>query len=150
MPPLLTYSSFLSSFCMWLTLFRSWLPFFNIGLHFPIFVSVPLPSTSSSLSSLIQSCHFDAQVTSLVRSCFTPLRPLPKNQPISSPGREKVIQAFSFSRLDYCNALHSGIRKNSFHRLQMIQNAAAGLKQLGTNRRGHITMSGVHSLLFVV
>ena len=35
--------------------------------------------------------------------------------------------AFVFSRLDYCNALFSGLPKKSTDRLQLMQNAAARL-----------------------
>ncbi|KAF7649266.1 hypothetical protein LDENG_00144190, partial [Lucifuga dentata] len=48
------------------------------------------------------------------------------------------VHAFISSRLDYCNALYSGISKRNIHRLQLIQNAAAQV--LTQSRRSdHIT-----------
>ena len=41
-------------------------------------------------------------------------------------------------RLDFCNALYSGISKGAIHRLQLVQNAAARLIT-GTRRSEHIT-----------
>ena len=51
---------------------------------------------------------------------------------------EKIIHAFIFSRLDYCNSLLSGITQKSLFRLQLVQNAAARLLT-GFNRQHHIT-----------
>ena len=52
--------------------------------------------------------------------------------------RPKVINALISSRLDYCNALYSNINKQSIHRLQLVQNAAARLIT-GTRKSEHIT-----------
>ncbi len=69
---------------------------------------------------------FDAQVTKVLQSCFSQLRQLTKLKSIlSRSDLEKVIHAFITSRLDYCNALYSGISKRNIQRLQLIQNAAA-------------------------
>ncbi len=52
----------------------------------------------------------DVQVTKVVQSCFAQLRQLTKIKSFLSPADlEKVIRAFISSRLDYCNALYSGI-----------------------------------------
>ena len=51
---------------------------------------------------------------------------------------EKVIHAFISSRLDYCNALYSGISMQNIQRLQLIQNAAARFFTR-TKRCDHIT-----------
>lgn len=48
---------------------------------------------------------------------------------------KKVIHAFLFTRLDYCNSLYVGIIN---HRFQLVQNAAASLLT-GTHKRDHIT-----------
>ena len=49
-----------------------------------------------------------------------------------------LVQSFITCRLDYCNALFSGITDCLFRRLQSVQNAAARLVT-GTRRRDHIT-----------
>ncbi len=38
---------------------------------------------------------------------------------------EKLINTFVFSRIDYCNALLTGVSKSTLNRLQYVQNAAA-------------------------
>ena len=82
---------------------------------------------------------FDHQVTKVVQCCFIQLRQLAKVRPfLTTPDLEKVIHAFISSRLDYCNALYSGISKHNIHRLQLIQNAAARLLTR-TKRTDHIT-----------
>ena len=109
---------------------------------------------SSSLGALSNSVHkearnlgvifdselsFDTQVTKVLQSCFAQLRQLTKIKPfLSHTDLEKVIHAFIFSRLDYCNALYSGISKRNIQRLQSIQNAAARFLT-GTKRSDHIT-----------
>ncbi len=57
---------------------------------------------------------------------------------LSRKDLEKVIHAFIFSRLDYCNSLYYGVQDKSLGRLQLIQNAAARLLT-GTRKYEHIT-----------
>ncbi len=38
---------------------------------------------------------------------------------------KKLIHAFIFSLIDYCNAVYTGLPKGSIVKLQLIQNAAA-------------------------
>ncbi|KAF7645912.1 hypothetical protein LDENG_00196260 [Lucifuga dentata] len=82
---------------------------------------------------------FDAQVTRVTQSCFFQRRQITKIKSfLNFKDVEKVIHAFISSRLDYCNALYSGISKRNIHRLQLIQNAAA--RVLTRSRRSdHIT-----------
>uniref|UniRef100_A0A667WJC6 Reverse transcriptase domain-containing protein n=1 Tax=Myripristis murdjan TaxID=586833 RepID=A0A667WJC6_9TELE len=81
----------------------------------------------------------DAQVTKVVQTCFATLRQLSKIRPFLSPALlEIIIHALISSRLDYCNALYSGISQHNIHRLQLIQNAAARLLT-HTRRSDHIT-----------
>ncbi len=71
---------------------------------------------------------FDVQVTKVVQACFAQLRQLTKIKSFFSVADlQKVIHAFISSRLDYCNALYSGISQRNLQRLQLIQNAAAWL-----------------------
>ena len=75
----------------------------------------------------------------VVQPCFGQLRQLTRiHSFLSSTDLEKVVHAFISSRLDYCNALYSGISKGNIRRLQLIQNAAARLLT-GTKRSDHIS-----------
>ena len=57
---------------------------------------------------------------------------------VSLNDAKTLINAFVFSRLDYCNALFSGLPKKSTDRLQLVQNAAARVLTR-TKMREHIT-----------
>ncbi|KAF7667099.1 hypothetical protein LDENG_00076430, partial [Lucifuga dentata] len=82
-----------------------------------------------NLRVIFDSClSFNVQVTKVVQSCFFQLRLIFKVRPfLSFSDLEKVIHAFITSRLNYCNALYSGISKGNIHRLHLIQNSAARL-----------------------
>ncbi|XP_055499399.1 uncharacterized protein LOC129701965 [Leucoraja erinacea] len=81
----------------------------------------------------------DKQIGAVVKSSFFHLRKLAKVKPILERQHfETVIHAFISSRLDYCNALYSGVSRASLARLQLVQNAAARLLT-GTRKREHIT-----------
>lgn len=43
------------------------------------------------------------------------------------PDLEEVIHAFISSQLDYCNCMYSCLSQSSLSRLQLVQNAAAGI-----------------------
>ncbi len=92
---------------------------------------------------------FDVQVTKVVQTCFAQLRQLTKIKSfLSVADLQKVIHAFISSRLDYCNALYSGISQRNLQRLQLIQNAAAWLLT-GIKKRDHISpiLAALHWLL---
>ena len=75
----------------------------------------------------------------MVHSCFAQLRQLKKIRSfLSSADLEKLTHAFISSRLDYSNALYSGISRRNIQRLQLIQNAAARFLTC-TKRCDHIT-----------
>ena len=57
---------------------------------------------------------------------------------LSTADAETLIRAFLSSRLDYCNALFSGLPNSTMKRLQLMQNAAARLLT-STRKCDHIT-----------
>ncbi len=82
---------------------------------------------------------FDKQINNVVKSCFFNLRLLAKVKPfLSAIDLEKLIHAFIFSRLDYCNTIYIGVNQTALARLQVVQNAAARLLT-GTRKHEHIT-----------
>ncbi len=81
----------------------------------------------------------DKQINAVAKISFFQLRLISKIKPfLSRKDLEKVIHAFIFSRLDYCNSLYYGVQDKSLGRLQVIQNAAARLLT-GTRKYEHIT-----------
>ncbi|GAA6090791.1 uncharacterized protein LOC116685831 [Tachysurus ichikawai] len=92
-----------------------------------------------------KSMHFDKQISAVVKVSFYQLRILSKVKSIlSRADLEKAIHAFISSRIDYCNALYTGLNQSLLNRLQMVQNAAARLLS-NTSKRSHITPV-LHSL----
>ncbi|KAI5613009.1 hypothetical protein C0J50_4251, partial [Silurus asotus] len=57
---------------------------------------------------------------------------------LSEADLEKAIHAFISSRIDYCNALYTGLNQSLLNRLIMVQNAVAHLL-FNTSKRSHIT-----------
>ena len=82
---------------------------------------------------------FESQVSAVVRNSFYHLRTIAKTKAyLSHSDLERVIHAFITSRLDYCNALYTGIDQSQLRRLQLVQNSAARLLTC-TRKRDHIT-----------
>ncbi|KAI5622551.1 hypothetical protein C0J50_18152, partial [Silurus asotus] len=91
------------------------------------------------------SMHFDKQISAVVKVSFYQLRLLSKVKSfLSQADLEKAIHAFISLRIDYCNALYTGLNKSLLNRLQMVQNAAALLLS-NTSKCSHITPV-LHSL----
>ncbi len=85
------------------------------------------------------SLSFQAHINSVTKSAFFQLRRIAKlRRFISFKDAETIIHACVTSRLDYCNALFSGLPASSISRLQYIQNSAAKLFTY-TKRSAHIT-----------
>ena len=82
---------------------------------------------------------FESHIKSIAKTSFYHLRNIAKVKPfLSQTDAERLVHAFVSSRLDYCNALFSGLPKKTISQLQIIQNAAARVLTK-TKRRAHIT-----------
>jgi len=57
---------------------------------------------------------------------------------MSKQDLEKLVHAFVFSKLDYCNSIFTGLTKKSLRKLQLIKNAAARVLTR-TKKTDHIT-----------
>lgn len=85
------------------------------------------------------SLSFIPHIKSITKSAFFHLRNLSRIRPILSlPDAETLVHAFITSRIDYCNALFSGLPATATNGLRLVQNAAA--KVLTRKRKfDHIT-----------
>lgn len=83
--------------------------------------------------------NFNAHINHVTKTAFFHLRNIARIRAFLSLDNAKtLIHAFVFSRLDYCNALLSGLPKKTTDRLQLVQNAAARVLTR-TKMREHIT-----------
>ncbi len=90
-------------------------------------------------SNLSFDCH-------VCKTAFFHLKNISKlRRMLSMSNAEMLINAFMTSRLDYCNALFSGCSTRLINKLQMVQNAAAGVRTR-TRKYDHISLllSTVH------
>ncbi len=70
----------------------------------------------------------DDYISKLSKAAFFQLRRIAQLNPFfSRKDAEKLVHIFNATRLDYCNALFSGLPAHSIFRLQYIQNSAARL-----------------------
>ncbi len=70
---------------------------------------------------------------------FYHLKNIAKVRPfLSQANTETLIHAFITCRIDYCNALLSGLPKKNIAPLQLLQNSAARVLTK-TRKRAHIT-----------
>ena len=83
--------------------------------------------------------NFNAYINQVTRIYFFHLRNIARIRAyLSLDDAKTLINAFVFSRLDYCNGLLSGLPKKSIDKLQLVQNAAARVLTK-TRMREHIT-----------
>ncbi len=88
------------------------------------------PSTSVRNLGVIfdDQLTFKEHIAKTARSCRFALHNIRKIRPfLTEHAAQLLVQALVISRLDYCNALLTGLPSNSIKPLQMIQNAAARL-----------------------
>ena len=83
--------------------------------------------------------NMQAHIRNVTKLSFYHLRNIARVKSfLSQADTERLMHCFISSRLDYCNALLSGLPKKEVSRLQIVQNAAARVLT-GTRRRAHIT-----------
>ena len=86
-------------------------------------------------SDLNTNSHFKTST----KSAFYHLKNISRIKGLmSQQDLEKLVHAFIFSRLDYCNTVFTGLPKKSIRQLQLIQNAAARVLTK-TKKVDHIT-----------
>ena len=97
-------------------------------------------NTVKNLGVFIDSeLNFNAHISHVTKTAFFHLRNIARIRDyLSLDDAKTLIHAFVFSRLDYCNALLSGLPKKTTDRLQLVQNAAARVLTK-TKMREHIT-----------
>ena len=103
-------------------------------------LSITTKDQAKNLGVLLDTdLNFENHIKSVIKIAFFHLRNITKVKPFLSPGdTEKLMHAFISSRLDYCNALLSGLPSKTIRLLQLVQNAAARVLTQ-TRRRAHIT-----------
>ena len=83
--------------------------------------------------------NFNTHINNVTKVAFFHLRNIARIRGyLTLDDAKTLIHAFVFSRLDYCNALLSGLPKKTTDRLQLVQNAAARVLTK-TRMRAHIT-----------
>uniref|UniRef100_A0A3B3CPF8 Reverse transcriptase domain-containing protein n=1 Tax=Oryzias melastigma TaxID=30732 RepID=A0A3B3CPF8_ORYME len=97
-------------------------------------------NTVRNLGVILDSdLSFEQHTNQVTRTAFYHLRNIARVRPfLSRASAEILIHAFITSRIDYCNALLSGVKKTTLNRVQLVQNSAARLLTR-TRKREHIT-----------
>ncbi|XP_032872790.1 uncharacterized protein LOC116970201, partial [Amblyraja radiata] len=83
--------------------------------------------------------NFNSHIKTVTKSAHYHLKNISRIKGLmSQQDLEKLVHAFIFSRLDYCNSVFTGLPKKSIRQLQLIQNAAARVLTK-TKKVDHIT-----------
>ena len=83
--------------------------------------------------------NFKSHVHNVTKIAYYHLRNIARVRPyLTLEDAKKLTHAFVFSRLDYCNALYTGLPNKTIDRLQLVQNSAARILTK-TRKREHIT-----------
>ena len=102
-------------------------------------VSLNCTNKAKNLGVILDSdLNFEPHFNSIRKASYYHLKNVAKVLPhVNQANKEVVIHAFVTSRLDYCNALFTGLPKKAINQLQTIQNAAARVLTK-TKKREHI------------
>ncbi len=102
--------------------------------------TITLSKTARNLVVVIDDkLNFTDHITKTALSCRFVLYNIKKIRPfLSEHATQLLVQALVLSRLDYCNALLTGLPASSIKPLQLIQNAAARLI-FNEPKRMHVT-----------
>ncbi len=103
-------------------------------------LSVPPTRTARNLGVVLDNqLTFSDHVASIARSCRYALYNIRKIRTyLTQDATQLLVQAIVISRLDYCNALLTGLPACTVKPLQMIQNAAVRLVY-NQPKRAHVT-----------
>ena len=83
--------------------------------------------------------NFKNHIKTVTKSAYYHLKNISRIKGLmSQQDLEKLVHAFIFSRVDYCNSILTGLPKKSIRQLQLIQNAAARVLTK-TRRVDHIS-----------
>uniref|UniRef100_A0AAQ5X7A8 Reverse transcriptase domain-containing protein n=1 Tax=Amphiprion ocellaris TaxID=80972 RepID=A0AAQ5X7A8_AMPOC len=82
---------------------------------------------------------FEKHIKAITKSAYYHLKNISRIKGLmSQQDLEKLVHAFIFSRLDYCNSIFTGLPKKTLRQLQLIQNSAARVLTK-TKKVDHIT-----------
>ena len=103
-------------------------------------MSLKATNQARNLGVIIDSdLNFNNHLKAITKSAYYHLKNIARIKGfLSKQDTEKLVHAFIFSRLDYCNGVLRGLNKKSIRQLQMIQNAAARVLT-NTRKMDHIT-----------
>ena len=101
---------------------------------------IPLSAVVTNLGVKFDSTlSFRAHIKHISKTSFFHLKNISRLKPSLSPDdTKKLVNALIFSRIDYGNALLSGIPAKSINCLQLIQNSMARVLS-GSRKSAHIT-----------
>lgn len=111
------------------------IPFMQVGSH----SIIPTPTAKCIGVTMDSHLSMTAHISSVCRSSYYHLRNIGYlKRYLDQESLECVVHAFITSKLDYCNALYTGLPSSQISRLQSIQNAAARILT-GSRKYDHIT-----------
>jgi len=99
------------------------------SLHIQYISSTPISNTVKDLGIILDhNLSFKNHISYVTTKAFFNLRNIANlRNMLSVSDAEKLTHAFMTSRLDYCNGLLAGCPASSINKLQLVQNAAAGV-----------------------